>query len=197
MGLFNRAKALEFDMVTTKGGDGGKTSLYSGEFVFKSESVFDVIGELDLLSSELGYDIPKEFVEVTEQIQRHLYVIMAVIATSSENEHYTSPTEKNVPIGYIERFMKKMMQTVDIKPHFVLPSSRFDILRARTRNAERVLIKYVQDIKKVISVDYGDLFHCQRYLNRLSDFFFVLARWEEQNLREVESKFNGELDEID
>lgn len=184
-------------MVTTKGGDGGKTSLYSGEFIFKSERVFDVIGELDLLSSELGYDIPKEFVEVTEEIQRHLYVIMAVVATNSESEKYVSPNDRNVPIEYIEQIMKKLMKSVDIKPHFVLPSSRFDILRARTRNAERVLIKYVQDVKKVISVDYGDLFHCQRYLNRLSDFFFVLGRWEEQNLREVESKFNGELDEID
>lgn len=197
MDIFKR-KPIEFDMVTTKGGDSGRTSLYSGEFLFKSESVFDVMGELDLLSSEMGYDVPIEFVEVMEEIQRHLYYMMSIVATSSNSDNYPTVNDKTVPVEYLERLMKRLMRGIDIKPHFVLPSSRLDILRARTRNAERVLIKYVQDIKKSISVDYGDLHHCQRYLNRLSDLFFVMARWEEQNIRDNgETKFNAEIEEID
>lgn len=196
MGLFKK-KPIDFDMVTTKGGDSGKTSLYSGEFVFKSEPVFDVLGELDLLSSELGWGIPIEFQETMEHIQYDLYTMMSVLATSSKHENYPGVTDKNIPIDYLERLMKRLMKRVDIEPNFVLPSSRFDVLRAKTRNAERVLIKYVQDVKKVIPVDYADLHHCQRYLNRLSDLFFVLARWEEQHLRKEKSKFHGELEEID
>lgn len=174
------AKEITFDMVTTRGGDSGKSSLYTGEFIPKSDDVFDVLGELDMLSSQLGWGTPAALRETKEHIQTDLQMIMAIIASSAESPKYpVYDLETQVPVLYLERLMKRLMSKTKIEPKFVLPRGRFDVIRAQARTAERTLVKYIRTEFKTIPVEYPDLYHCQKYLNRLSDLLFVLARWVE------------------
>lgn len=199
MGLF-RKKRLDFDMVTTKGGDSGKSSLYSGEFVRKNDIVFDLIGEIDELTSVLGitrrelgrhHVYVKSIDKVLYRIQNELYVMMSVIATSSDHEYYIEPTNKNISISKMESDMHNLMGLVEIEPKFVIPTTYFDVARTVARRVERRFIDYIENKQKTLTVEYQDLYHCNKYLNRLSDFLFVCARYlDHVSWRESESVEN-------
>lgn len=174
------SKEIEFDMVTTRGGDSGKSSLYSGEFLWKDHIIFEVLGELDSLSAEIGYDTPKPLDETLAHIQDDLYRIMAIIATNSKSEVYIAVTKTEIPVNYLEQLQHRLMKKLKLGSQFVRPTGRLDILRTQARRAERALVRYIRTPSKPIDVDYHDLKECQKYLNRLSDLFFVMARWVEK-----------------
>ena len=201
MGLFSK-KQLDFDMVTTKGGDSGQSSLYSGEFVRKNDIVFDLVGELDELTSVIGvarrelgrsHKYVAVINDAVERMQNELYIIMSVVATSSNHEYYIEPNDKNISISKMEKTMHILMGIVEIEPRFVIPTTYFDVARTVARRAERKFIDYIENKQKTLKVEYHDLYHCSKYLNRLSDFLFVCARYldyVESNENEMVSKTN-------
>jgi len=186
MGLFAK-KALDFDMVTTKGGDGGKSSLYSGEFIFKNDIHFTVLGDLDELNSWLGVVRNAAGVKIRQtlihDIQNCLYRIMSVVATSPTNaEMYaTLKVIQEADVIGLEYLQKKLLAALEIQPAFIVPgevnglSANFDFARAITRRCERSMVDFIVQAGSAQS-NAADLYLCQKYLNRLSDLLFVLAR---------------------
>ena len=175
---------LDFDQVTTRGGDDGVTSLYNGERRRKDDLVFEVLGDVDELGSFLGLAkaeaLDTELKKLIEDPQRLLFRIGALVATPVQDELFS----RLEPVGAkdlheLETKERKLLEDAKIEPAFVLSgatrlSASLDAARTVARRAERHLVALIRDRGS------RELADCQRYLNRLSDFLFVLARWSEQ-----------------
>jgi cob(I)alamin adenosyltransferase len=164
---------MEFNIVTTKNGDEGKTSLFDGKSRFKSEPVFDLLGDLDELNSFIGLakshvsDIAKydEIVLCLEYVQRKIIDISAKIA--GKDFEPISPED----IDQLELYEKIAIGKTKIEPKFAIPgnnstSAHFDVIRTITRRCERNYIGFCKEPDDSIA-----------FLNRLSDYFFVIARY--------------------
>ncbi|GAB6089312.1 cob(I)yrinic acid a,c-diamide adenosyltransferase [Spirochaeta dissipatitropha] len=180
-------RGQEMPAVTTKGGDSGKSALYSGEFLPKSDIHFEVIGDIDELSSLLGLArhqlrgrlqqrVGSEF----EHIQKLLHHAMAVIATRRESELYGQlPRISDSDVEWIEKRQAWYAEKTRIEPRFILPGEKseasawIDLCRSITRRCERRIVHFIGQEQHIV---YEDLYCIQRFFNRLSDFLFVLAR---------------------
>lgn len=163
--------------ITTKTGDDGTTALYGGKRVEKSDPRIEACGAIDELTSWLGLIVAtmshQEHREILIQTQKHLYAIMAIIATSPGELSKVSQHLKTIEkvIVELELALPKLTQ-------FILPggpelSAKLHIARAVARRAERVSVlilhNYMEYDKKAVPISL-------RYLNRLSDLLFLLAR---------------------
>lgn len=167
--------------IYTKTGDTGETGIVSGKRVSKASSQIESYGEVDELNSFIGWAAALveagELKGVLIQIQHDLHVVCADLATPV-----------NVP-AKIERIQKERVHRLeemidrfekDLEPlkQFILPggselSARLHVCRAVTRRAERRAVEY----------SHQDTINPEilKYLNRLSDLLFVLARWANKN----------------
>ncbi len=157
----------------TKTGDTGITSLFNGKRLPKSSPIFEAYGSVDELSSFIGLVIfklkEKEKKELLTKIQKDLYYIMAYLAGKKD------------PLKQLDQQVNKFEQIMDDVGidlpklnRFILPQGSeitcwFHILRTVCRRAERRVVQFPIDPKIV------------KYLNRLSDLFFVLARYFNQD----------------
>lgn len=171
---------IEFEGVTTRGGDGGLSSLASGRRLAKNELVFDVLGGVDELSSWLG--LVKVFLpehasflfECLESIQSRLIVAAGQIAEAEYIPVQNRISDRDVE--KLEEWERWFMDRVSLPENFILPGKNVacahaDVARTVCRRLERLLVAYCRD-------DASDeLAHVRRYINRLSDFLFVAARW--------------------
>lgn len=171
---------LDFDVVTTRTGDGGRTSTFSGQVAWKDDAVFGVLGDLDELSSWLGIlkHLGPERDDL-EVVQTRLMHLGSRVATAPDDP----ALERMQPVGAaqveeLERWERRLFDGgVVIRPQFVLPgasprSAQADVARTVCRRAERRMVAFVRDGRP-------DLAPGARYLNRLSDVLYVLARsWE-------------------
>ena len=160
--------------ITTKGGDKGFTSLYSGERVLKSDARVDAYGSLDELDAFIGeakhHISDKAIVELLISTQNRLYRVMGELATPSSE--YPMPICEH-EVEEITNTIHHYEALVNLKgfviPGSCLASSRLDICRTVARRAERRVIALSQ-MDSVPST-------LMQYVNRLSDFFFILARY--------------------
>ncbi len=171
---------IEFEKVTTRGGDRGESSLYSGERRTKDDIFFQTLGDVDELQSSLGlmraYLEDKIAAREIYVIQKHLVKIGGEIATTPSSDLYQQfehPTEKDTEV--LEAQMKKLADRADIPDAFVMsgssrPSAHADMARSIARRAERSLVGLIRSRHLI------HLHVCQQYLNRLSDYLFMLAR---------------------
>ncbi len=155
--------------IYTKTGDKGITSLYGGKRVPKSDLQIEAYGSIDELSSFVGlvanFVKSKSDKEFLVGLQKDFYKIMASLSGAK--------IELNFLDEEITRFEKRI-DALDKKlprlTRFILPggnevSAWFHILRVICRRAERKVIKHSQNESMII-----------KYLNRLSDLFFTMAR---------------------
>ena len=168
--------------VTTRTGDTGYTGLIGKERVPKWDPRPDTYGTVDEATSALGLaramsDQPR-VKEIILRVQRELYVLMAELATSPEEQgkHATMMVTAEHVAG-LEAQTEELKQDVEIGNVFVIPGetaagAALDLARAIVRRAERLTAKLLHDG----TVTNAELL---RYLNRLSDVLFVLARYEE------------------
>ena len=171
---------IEFEKVTTRGGDRGDTSLYNGERLSKGSPVFDVLGGLDELSSWLG--VVKASIEEGNArekiggIQEKLLVIGAEVATPKYDALFKQiPHLTAEDIESLERDEKALLEETEVPDSFILPggslhSAYTDVARTVCRRTERLLVNYIRSEGAV------HLAPAQNYLNRLSDYLFILAR---------------------
>ena len=163
--------------IYTKTGDGGVTGLYDGTRVQKAEQIFDVLGSLDELGSHIGLflanfpaNFPGEEEKFLVNIQRTLLNIGSIIATPSGNKDLPNITEQNIEeieheIDRIDIFLKPLTVFLIMAGESIL-SAQAHVCRTVCRRVERELEKY-GNVDRLIT----------RYINRLSDYFFTLARY--------------------
>ena len=161
--------AKRITKVTSKSGDDGSTGMADGTRVQKSNLLVKAIGELDELNSWMGLlcslDELNEHKEYLQSIQNRLFDIGGILTTKSE-----VPLEKQYLLT-LEKEMDNLNRKLPDLDNFILPggskeSSFIHIARTVCRRAERSLIEANRSEKMEQS--------CLIYINRLSDFLFVL-----------------------
>ena len=169
--------------ITTKGGDKGFSSLFSGERVRKSDAIFEALGTLDELNSWLGLiklrlDLD-ELKQEVETIQRALFQIASNIATSSDSEQRnTLVLLCEEDLTKLEHFETTLLSSVKMPETFIIPginenAALTDIARTVCRRSERRLVMLSDQGIDWITLDI-------KYVNRLSDVIYVLARYFEK-----------------
>lgn len=180
-GLFSKKK-LEFELVTTRGGDKGESFTYDGSKKVKYDSIFNAVGDLDELNSFLGVvrNLPIHNASYIAEIQEKILNLSSQVATDPNSELYSQFNHiEEKDIDKLEQWQNKLMHDAFIPQKFILPGEKkdytahIDIARSVCRRCERQIVKLIRDNTRI------DLFDCQRYLNRLSDFLFVFARYED------------------
>ena len=183
--------------VYTKTGDQGTTALFGGTRVPKHHIRIDSYGTVDELNSHIGLirdqDIDPSYKNVLIDIQDKLFTVGAILATDPEKAILKNGKERlNIPkisdanILYLEQEMDAMDAELPPMTHFVLPGghqtvSFCHIARCVCRRAER-LATALNDIAPFES-------NTLKYLNRLSDYLFVLARKLSKDLQAEEIKW--------
>lgn len=169
--------------IYTKTGDDGETSLLSGVRVAKSDPRLEAYGTVDELNSVLGICLAKAVDHknldgVTEQVklvQHRLFTIGSLLACDDPTIEMRLPNFKEVWITELEQGIDKMEASLQPLRQFILPggdevAAHFHLARTVCRRAERACASLNQ-------VEIGGVKNSIRYLNRLSDYFFVAARF--------------------
>ena len=163
--------------VYTKTGDQGETSLFGGLRVSKGNLRIHAYGTIDELNSYIGLlgDLSPDKSSKLEllRIQDRLFTLGALLATENEASKKRLPSITLEDICYLEASIDRMEESLDPIKTFVLPGghptvSYCHISRCVCRRAERICVE-LSETNKVEEV-------LIQYLNRLSDYLFVLSR---------------------
>lgn len=183
--------------IYTKTGDKGTTSLFGGTRVPKHHIRIDSYGTVDELNSWIGLvkdqPVTPHTKEILHYIQDRLFTIGAVLATPPEKEILKNGKQRlNIPkiseedVTMLEQEMDMMNEELPPMTHFILPGghqsvSFCHIARTVCRRAER--------ISSLLSEEEPIDASVIQYLNRLSDYLFVLARKLSNDLQAEEIKW--------
>ncbi len=171
--------------IYTRTGDAGLTSLFGGERVSKATLRVEAYGGVDELNAVIGQALPvmsdPRSAERLEKVQHDLFALGAVLATPPAREGRRRPEVPDLPTGRIaemEGWIDEAWEELPPLRAFVLPggtsgSASLHVARTVCRRAERTLVRLAEND----TVDEEAI----RYLNRLSDLLFALARLD--NLR--------------
>lgn len=170
--------------IYTKTGDKGQTSLFGGTRVSKYHNRIKAYGTIDELNSFIGLirdqKIDKKSTKTLIKIQNDLFTLGAMLATPKNKEKLKSgknrldiPKVEEKDIKFLEQEIDKMNKELPIMKNFILPGghttvSYCHIARCVCRRAERIVVS----ITETEQINPDTL----TYLNRLSDYLFVLAR---------------------
>lgn len=179
--------------IYTRTGDSGQTSLIGGTRVPKYDERIEAYGTLDELNSFVGLIRDHELCDATSRtflisIQHHLFTIESHLATDQAVRIAKKiPDIHELDIKMIENEIDRMNETLEPLSHFILPGghslvSFSHVARTVCRRSERLCLKVAMD-HPVSPVDL-------RYLNRLSDYFFILARHFSSLTNSPEIKWN-------
>jgi cob(I)alamin adenosyltransferase len=180
--------------IYTKKGDDGKTSLIGGTRVSKSSIRIDAYGTVDELNSYIGWvrDLCKriEQKEVLVEIQDRLFTIGSLLAADPEKSRMELPQLKEADITFLENQIDHMNEELPEMKSFILPgghpaNSCCHVARCICRRAERaaVLLSENETVDSIII----------KYLNRLSDFLFTLARQLSKDFHSEETIWKARL----
>lgn len=166
--------------IYTKTGDKGKTSLIGGTKVYKSDLRIEAYGTVDELNSYVGLclDLLKSnnINNVLAEIQDRLFTTGSALACDPDKETKLKiPDLHETDIELLEKEIDRMNEVLPVMKSFILPGgnisvSTLHIARCVCRRAERCCVRMQ---KKEMEVEPLII----KYLNRLSDYFFVLARY--------------------
>lgn len=164
--------------VTTGTGDTGYTGLIGEQRVPKYDPRPDTFGTVDEATSALGLAraVAKDqkVKDIIFHIQQELYLLMGELATPPENYEKMGLRMTAEHVHWLEQQEEELKREVDIPNKFVIPGdtldgAALDLARTIIRRAERMAAKLLHE--KVIQNT-----EVVRYLNRLSDLVFILAR---------------------
>lgn len=167
----------KLELISTKSGDGGDSKNFESRSYRKSHILFDTMGTIDELSSFLGLSFHYCKEGFFKEIQMDLQNINSLIATDFNSDLYNILTQINE--DDVKKLEVRIQEMLDIKPlegRFYLPGSEkslagayLDVARTIARRAERLFIKYIDSEQR------DDLELSKKYINRLSDYIFVLT----------------------
>lgn len=165
--------------VYTKTGDKGKTSLFGGKRVAKSNLQIEGYGTVDELNSWMGMlrdmSVNEDEQHVLISIQNNLFTIGSYLATAADKlKDAKLPALHSSMITNLEEQMDLMDERLPEIRAFVLPGGHMNvsythIARTVCRRAERLVVAMDSEVEEI--------HFSQRYLNRLSDYLFVLSRY--------------------
>jgi cob(I)alamin adenosyltransferase len=173
--------------IYTKTGDDGETGLFWGGRVLKNDPRCEAYGAIDQAVSAMGLaratcedSVVKDLIL---RIQNELFTVGAELATLAENypemqKHYRTVNDEM--IIELERIIDDLGEAVELPPNFIIPgasvgSSALDVARSTLRVSER----------RIVDLDANGLLvnkNILKYINRLSDTLFMMARYEDRNL---------------
>jgi cob(I)alamin adenosyltransferase len=170
--------------IYTKTGDKGTTSLFGGTRVPKDHARIESYGTIDELNSYIGLvrdqEMNSHYQGILIEIQDRLFTIGAILATPQDKEILKNGEARLKKLGIIESDIELLESEIDNMEtelpqmtHFVLPGghptvSHCHIARCICRRAERLAVhlSHNEPVAEILII----------YLNRLSDYLFVLAR---------------------
>jgi len=163
--------------IYTKTGDKGYTSLIGGTRVPKHHLRIESYGTVDELNSYIGLirdqDIDEHDKQILKEIQDRLFIIGSSLASDPERSKMIIPDLHETDIELLEQEMDAMNEKLPELRHFILPGgnntiSFCHIARCVCRRAERLVVNLSAEsaVEEKVNI----------YLNRLSDYLFVLAR---------------------
>ncbi|QCX00723.1 cob(I)yrinic acid a,c-diamide adenosyltransferase [Aggregatimonas sangjinii] len=183
--------------IYTKTGDNGTTALYGGTRVPKHHIRINSYGTVDELNSWLGLirdqNIDRHSAQILTQIQHKLFTVGAILATEPKkarlkngSDRLNIPRIANADITLLEKEMDAMDEDLPPMTHFILPGghttvSYCHIARTVCRRAERMVTLLHEE------EPFDDT--VLTYMNRLSDYLFVLARKLSKDLKANEIKW--------
>lgn len=165
--------------VTTGTGDAGYTSLLGEQRVPKYDARPETFGTVDEATSALGlaraYTQDDRARQAILRMQQDLYLLMAELATPPEHQSAVGVRMTADRVTWLERLEDELKAEVEIPNRFVIPGdtldgAALDLARTVIRRAERLAVR-LQHEGVVTNPDV------LRYLNRLSDAVFILARY--------------------
>lgn len=177
--------------IYTKGGDKGKTSLLGGTRVSKAHIRIHAYGTVDELNSHMGLLADQEInaprVTFIRHIQSCLFTIGASLAADADKNTMTLPVIEEADVEALEQAMDQMDGNLSPLKTFLLPGghqgvSFCHIARCVCRRAERLVIELGESVEVSPVVI--------KYLNRLSDYLFVLSRQMARDLGVQEIPWN-------
>ena len=181
--------------IYTRTGDDGTTGLLFGGRVPKDSAVIEANGAVDEAQAALGLvraEVEKgsELDSILVDLERDLYVLMAEVATAPENRRKLKPGVTQVTAGMVEAMEGRIDDLSGRFPpitDFVIPghdrvSAGLDLARTATRRAERSTLAVFEP---------GGAEFVVRYLNRLSDLLWTMARWQEHGESLLSRKASG------
>ena len=173
-------KINELRYISTKTGDKGYSRNYSNDKLLKTDLLFETLGNIDELSSSLGvcFHHANAYKMELRNIQKDLQNIMSLVATNYPSSQYEKLTKVSIKdINNLENIEQAILDKKPLKPVFVLPGSDssiegsyLDLARAIARRCERTVLRFRELNQR------DDLEIATKYLNRLSDLMFIMAR---------------------
>jgi len=163
--------------IYSKKGDRGKTSLIGGKIVDKHNLSVDAYGTVDELNSFIGllkdYVEDKKIKEVLHNIQLKLFSVGSILASGGDNNFSEKVSIKKKDTEDIESYIDNINNQLPELKNFIIPgghkiSSYCHVCRSICRRAER----RISELNNLYKINPYIL----SYVNRLSDFFFVLSR---------------------
>lgn len=163
--------------VYTKKGDSGKTGLIGGTRIIKSSLRIEAYGTVDELNSFIGLirdqEIDATYKTQLIEIQDRLFTIGSALAADPEKSKMKLPDLHDSDVEQLEHWMDQMDETLEPMKFFVLPGghttvSFCHVARCVCRRAERIIVDLNQSefVAPLVIM----------YMNRLSDYLFILGR---------------------
>jgi cob(I)alamin adenosyltransferase len=182
--------------IYTRTGDDGTTALFGGNRVTKTHPRIEAYGTVDETNAHIGVvqsllrdaSGMARVSRILERIQDELFIVGADLATEDESQ----TTVPRIESSHIDRLEEDIdMLNDDLPPleHFVLPggsraAATLHLARTTCRRAERLTVAAAEQEPLTAETI--------RYLNRLSDLFFVAARWVNHSAEVEETQWTGQ-----
>ncbi len=180
--------------IYTKTGDQGTTGLFGGKRVSKSDVRIDTYGTVDELNSWIGLlrdqPVNEHRIAILVEIQDRLFTAGSILATEPNNSKVKIPALVETDIEFLEKEIDSMEAQLEPMKSFVLPGgheavSFCHIARTVCRRAERLAVELNDE-------ESADILVIQ-YLNRLSDYLFVLSRKMGKELKIIETPWKPRM----
>ena len=185
--------AIRLNKIYTKSGDDGKTALVGGQRISKGDLKIEAYGSVDELNSFVGLvracaasspEVVEETEAVFKVIQNDLFDIGSILATPAGETFEGMCLVRDESIEFLEKRMDFYQESLESLKSFVLPGGGMlgayaHVARTVCRRVERILVRLAQkeEVSENILI----------YINRLSDYLFVYARWVSQKTGQSET----------